>query len=166
MSDNTKFVNAYIENSIATIHEQIALVLQLKAQAKVSNDIIIERDERIVALEQEVERLRSELNSNRTNLSSYTEQINNSQANARKWEEEVNQLRGQLEHINTFVNQINEMKQMLRDKDSEIEKLTKRCETKDSEIKALKTKPDLKNSKSLSTKDINKKDVKVETDDF
>ena len=43
--DSSKFVNAYIDNAMGMIHEQTALVLQLKTQAKVANDIIAEKDD-------------------------------------------------------------------------------------------------------------------------
>jgi len=147
MSDTSKFVNAYIENAMTMIHDNVALVLQLKAQAKVVNDMLAEKDERIAVLQNEVESIKSELSNSRSNLSSYTEQINSSQANARKWEEEVEQLRNQMEHMQTFVNQINEMKKMLRGKDQEIEEL----KLKLNPVKVVKSPP--------SKKDINKKEV-------
>ena len=129
--DSSKFVNAYIENAMAMIQEQTALVLQLKTQAKVANDIIAEIDERIAAMEQEVERSRIELTTNKTDLSSLNEKIN-----------EIAQLKAQLEHMNTFANQINEMKQMIKDRDLEIVKLKKKSEPK-----------------STPKKDINKKEL-------
>jgi septal ring factor EnvC (AmiA/AmiB activator) len=134
MGDSSKFVNAYIENSMSMIHEQVALILQLKAQVKVTDDIIAEKDQIIASMVQEVENAKSELNNNKTDLSQLNEKIN-----------ENNALKGQLEHMNTFTNQINEMKQMIREKDKEIGKLKAKLEPK-----GLKPAP---------KKDINKKEV-------
>jgi len=154
MSDSSKFVNAYIENSMSMIQEQVALILQLKTQIKVTDDIIAEKDATISSLQNELIEFKTELQSTQSqlneNTSSTNEQINQSRADARRWEDEVNVLRAKVEHIDTFTNQINEMKLMIRDREEQIEKLKEKLEPK--------------SSKTLPKKDINKKELVKEVE--
>ena len=69
MSDSTTFINAYVENSVSMLHEYVTLVLQLKTQIKVTGDMLVEKDQHIVSLQQQIE-------SNKLNLDQLNEKIN------------------------------------------------------------------------------------------
>jgi predicted RNase H-like nuclease (RuvC/YqgF family) len=108
MSDQSKYINTYIENSIGMIHEYVGLVLQARTQAKIANDIVAEKD---------------------AIISSLHEQVNQSRADASKWGQEYNSIKSNTEHTDTLVAQINEMKQMVITKNKEIEDLKNKIET-------------------------------------
>lgn len=122
MSDQSRYVNTYIENSMGMIHEYVSLVLQLKTQVKIANDVIVERDAVISSLQSEMESIKLQ------SLSS-SEEIDRFRTDASRWEREYNVAKSKIEHIDTFANQINEMKQMLIEKNREIEKLQKKIES-------------------------------------
>lgn len=133
MSDQSKYVNTYIENSIGMIHEYVSLVLQARTQAKIANDIVAEKDATISSLDEQVQAFKSELEKNRNELNqtvaTSNEQVNQSRADALKWEHEYNSIKAKAEHTDTLVAQINEMKQMVITKNNEIEDLKNKIET-------------------------------------
>lgn len=132
MSDQSKYVNTFIENSVGMIHEYVSLVLQLKTQAKLAEDMLAERNAIVSSLEQQINEFKTELENSRNELhqtiSNSNEQVNQSRADSSKWEQEYNSMKARVEHLDTFVNQVNEMKQMLIDKNKEIEDLQKKIE--------------------------------------
>jgi chromosome segregation ATPase len=132
MSDQSKYINTYIEHSIGMIHEYVSLVLQARTQAKLANDIVAEKDATISFLDEQVQTFKSELEKNRNELNqtvtTSNEQINRSRADASKWEHEYNSIKAKAEHTDTLVAQINEMKQMVITKNKEIEDLKKQIE--------------------------------------
>ena len=150
MSDSSKFINSYIENSMSMIHEYVALVLQLRAQVKVTEDLVAEKEQYIQVLLKDVENAKAELNNNRTEYGQLNEKIN-----------EIRGLKQQLEHMNTFVNQVNDMKKMLKDKDREIDKLKGK-----SEPKALKPAPKRDINKKESDKPLVDDKSEEQADDF
>jgi len=155
MSEQSKYINTYLDHSVGMIHEYISLVLQLKTQTKLANDGIIERDEIIKNLQNDLEATRSEYSNVKINLdktiASDNEQINQLRGDASKWESEYNNMKAQVDHMNTAVNQINEMKRMILDKDKEISSLQK-------ELENLKNPPPPPVKTAINTKD--KKPVK------
>lgn len=133
MSDQNKYVNTFIENSVGMIHEYVSLVLQLKTQVKLSEDMLAEKNAIISSLDEQVKQAKDELESNKKELSNVitnsNERVSQSVANSSKWEQEYNSMKARVEHLDTFVNQVNEMKQMLIDKNKEIEDLQNKIET-------------------------------------
>ena len=45
MSDSNKFVNTYIEVAVGTVHELLNQVLQLKTEARITSDLVSEKDQ-------------------------------------------------------------------------------------------------------------------------
>lgn len=132
MSDQSKYVNTFIENSVGMIHEYISLVLQLKTQVKLTEDMLAERNAITSSLEEQIRELRTELENSRNELnqtiSSSNEQVNQSRADSSKWEQEYNAMKARADHLDTFANQVNEMKSMLIEKNKEIEDLQNKIE--------------------------------------
>jgi len=112
MSDPTRFMNAYVDNAIGMIHENISNILQLKTQLRVSNEIIAEKDSVINSLN-------SQLENNKTNI----EEINLLRERVASLEQTNNSLVNQNSHLNTALNQIATMKKEIREKDSLIAEL-------------------------------------------
>ena len=112
MSDPTRFMNAYVDNAIGMIHENISNILQLKTQLRVSNEIIAEKDSVISSLN-------SQLENNKTNI----EETNLLRERVASLEQTNNSLVNQNSHLNTALNQIATMKKEIREKDSLIAEL-------------------------------------------
>lgn len=167
MSDQSKYVNTFIENSVGMIHEYVSLVLQLKTQAKLAEDMLADRNAIVSSLEQQVNEFRTELENSRSELSRTithsNEQVNQSRADSSKWENEYNAMKARVEHLDTFANQVNEMKQMLIDKNKEIEDLQKKIDN----LSKKQTKPSAPKL-PLEKKDtfLVMKEPKDENDDF
>jgi len=159
MSDQSKYINTYLDHSIGMIHEYISLVLQLKTQTKLANDGIIERDEIIKNLQNELQSTRSDYSNTKIDLdktiASDNEQINKLRVDASRWESEYNNMKAQVDHMNTAVNQINEMKKMVLEKDKEISSLQKEIENiKNPPVKTAINTKDKKPVKPVDTKQV------------
>ena len=63
MSDQSKYINAFVDTCISTMTEQMQNLIQAKAQLKVANDIVMDRDNYIKVLQEEIVRLNKENNS-------------------------------------------------------------------------------------------------------
>lgn len=149
MNDQNKFVNAYIEASVATLHDYLNQLLQTKAQLKVTTDM--------------VSHLQAELNNTKTELEQSRNNHNEKDSVIRSFsqlEHINNALQNKVSHLDTALNQISEMKKNIADKDEVIKNL----ETQIDELKSAKK---VINRKKLLQE--NKKSIYPElskTDDF
>lgn len=149
MNDQNKFVNAYIEASVATLHDYLNQLLQTKAQLKVTTDM--------------VSHLQAELNNTKTELEQSRNTHNEKDSVIRSFsqlEHINNALQNKVSHLDTALNQISEMKKNIADKDEVIKNL----ETQIDELKSAKK---VINRKKLLQE--NKKSIYPElskTDDF
>lgn len=137
--DQTKYVNAYIDNAMSTIHENIALILQLKTQNRLLNDVISEKDLALNNFTIEVQSLRHEV-SVLNDLKSQNEELKQHNIGI------VNKL----SHFETMSNQIIQMKQEIKKRDVQIQDLQ-------SQLAAI----NIRKSKKVKTED-----KKVEINDF
>lgn len=112
MSDQTKFLNAYIENVTGAVHDFLNQNLQLKTQLKLANDAVLEKDGIISSLQNQI-----------TNNNTLTEEKNKSDNNARHWESEYNAMKNKVSHMDTLLNQVADMKNVIRQKDDDINRL-------------------------------------------
>ena len=108
MNDTNAFVNAYIDNSIGMLHEQMSSILQLKTQLKVTNDIVAEKDRQIQNLITELDNLKSSTHDNES------------------LRERCRALDIKVSHMDTLMNQFKEIKQTVIQKDKTIEDLEKK----------------------------------------
>lgn len=116
-----KYFNAYVDAAVGSIHEYVALTLQLKAQLRVANELIAEkdkdsainsarieeaereRDNAIKNMEQQLIRLRDEKDTHINQLNAElhdARNIRNQSASA--LENELNSLRGRLHEIDQW----------------------------------------------------------------
>ena len=104
MSDVTnKYVNAYIDTSVGMINEYITKYIQVRAQLKVANDIVAEREGIITQLTAEINRMRDE--------------------HANVNETEFIAMKNKLSHMDTLMQQMGQMKLSIKEKDEEINNL-------------------------------------------
>lgn len=121
--DDQKFMNAYVDTAVGTIHEYINIILQLKSKLKVASDMVVEKEEIIG-------QLRSDLEGSRKS----GEEISEANQKARSWEEQFNAMKNKLSHMETLSNQYTELKRLYIEKEQEIERIK---EQKDKEIQSL-----------------------------
>lgn len=146
MNDQNKFVNAYIEASVATIHDYLNQLLQTKAQLKVTTEIVSQ-------LQNELQRIKAENDEKEDAIqkSIVLENTNNA-------------LQNKVSHLETALNQIAEMKRIIISKGDIIKKL----ETQIDELKSPKKVINRKKTIQANVESvvINKESELAKTDDF
>ena len=151
MTDQNAYINAYVDNSVGMLHEYVTMVLQLRTQNKIVNDMVAEKDATISSLreqvsgvstelQEELNRVKGELESYRSQIGDNNQLINQSRADAIKWEQEYNDMKNKMSHMDTLTSQMNDMKKMIIDKDNEIQDLKDKLESKPSPKKVINTK--------------------------
>lgn len=148
MSDPNKFINTYIDTTIATLHEYVGSSLQLKTQLKMANDLLIERDAAISKLTDEkeaaVSRLTNELENINNNFS--TTQDNTETLKAALFscqdklkiaEESHSAIASKVSHMDTLLKQLSDMKTVVMSKDDQISSLNNNLVSKDNQISSL-----------------------------
>lgn len=134
MSDTNAYVNAYIDNAIGMVHENVNIIIQLKTQLKIANDIILEKDGIIGSLN-------IQLQSNKN----ITDELSHYREVARQAEEAHKNISSKVSHMETALAQISQMKSEIKQRDSTIEKLEKKLKQS---IEPLKESP----KKTINTK--------------
>jgi chromosome segregation ATPase len=138
-----KYFNAYVDSAVGMIHEHVAANLQLKAQLKVTSDLLAEKDNVINALSEEMQNLRNQ------NADAETARVN-----AKHWEDSYHGMMNKVSHMETLTSQYNDLKRDFLAKCAEIDTLNSRIH-------------ELENPVKPSKKVINKKtEEKAEVDDF
>jgi uncharacterized protein (DUF3084 family) len=94
------------------IHENINVVLQLKTQLKMANELLLEKDTAIGSL-------MSQLDSNK-NISVEMADLRDK---ARHWEESYHSMVNKTSHMDTALSQIAQMKAEIKERDAKIVKL-------------------------------------------
>ena len=107
-----KFVNAYIDTTLASLHEYINANLQLKAQLKVAGDVSIDKDNIIATLTSQIQDLTQKVTSESSHLATLQSQ-----------QGEFEAMKSKVAHLDTCLNQIAQMKGDLNQKDAEIAEL-------------------------------------------
>lgn len=123
-----KFINLYVDKAVGMLHEYLSIILQLRTQLQLANDLIQEKDQVIASFNTESEKVKSES----TNLNQELEQT---KANARQWEEQFNAMKSKVSHMDTLTNQYNEMKNGLIAKNEEVSKAQQELAKLQSELK-------------------------------
>lgn len=143
MSDQSTYINTYIEYAIETIQSLIKETLQLKTQLKIANSIIAQKDQAIASF-----------NENKKNFETDLDELNMSRNNARRWEEQFNAMSQKVSHMDTLTAQYNAIKKDYIRKEDE-------CDTLKKEIAKLKEEAKLvkKTKVVVGKKDINNKDT-------
>ena len=164
MSDPNKFINTYIDTTIATLHEYVGSSLQLKTQLKLANDLLIEKDATITQLISEkdtaLEKLINEKDATVSKLTSELENINNNfsatQGNTETMkaallscqdklkiaEESHSAIASKVSHMDTLLKQLSDMKNEIKTRDTQISSLNTDLVAKDAEISTYNEKVD------------------------
>lgn len=112
MDGQTKYVNYFIDNAVATLHEYMGLNLQLKTQLKVAEEIINEKQGEINHLSSKIE----ELTARNNDLIATSHYVHDT-------EEKLGAAQNKLAHMDTLMQQIIDMKKLMQEKDLLIESL-------------------------------------------
>jgi len=159
MSDPNKFINTYIDTTIATLHEFMGSSLQLKTQLKLANDLLLERDSTITQLTSEKDtalgKLINEKDAELSRLTSELENINNNfsathdntetmkaallscQDKLKIAEESHSAISSKVSHMDTLLKQLSDMKNEIRTRDDQISSLNADLVAKDNQISSL-----------------------------
>jgi chromosome segregation ATPase len=153
MSDPNKFINTYIDTTIATLHEYVGSSLQLKTQLKIANDLLIERDATIAKLVDEkdstVARLTGEIENINNNFSTNQDDAETMKAallscqdKLKIAEESHSAISSKVSHMDTLLKQLADMKQEIKNRDDKIASLNADLVTKDTQISSNNEKID------------------------
>lgn len=118
--DQTKYVNAYIDSTVGMLHENILQILQLKAQLKVINDLVNEKDNII-------NELNKNLSSNQSIVQDYHKILKRNQV----LENEIVDLKNDASQIAAFSRKIFELEYRIIEKDNLIEDLNNQLKSKE-----------------------------------
>lgn len=109
MADQSVYVNAYLENTVAMLHDQLNQIIQLKTQVKLSENLLSQKDSTIAEL------------SNKLSVSVATEkEFDTLKEKARIAEDSHHALLNKVSHMEALQNQFNELKRMYIDKEKEL----------------------------------------------
>jgi hypothetical protein len=100
---DNKYINAYVDIAIGTIHEYLAANIQLKAQNKLANDLISEKDKIIASLQSDI----SSIDKN----------------NNKNLEDSYNAMKTKVSHMETLTKQLIDMKREIGIRDDKIKNL-------------------------------------------
>ena len=112
MSDSNAYVNAYIDHAIGMIHENVNVVLQLKTQLKMANELLAEKDAAIGSLMSQLDSFKID-----------SDEMTDLRDKAQRWEESFNTMSTKASHIDTALGQIAQMKAEIKQRDAKIAKL-------------------------------------------
>lgn len=175
MSD--KYFNAYVDSAVGVIHEYVASTLQLKAQLRIANELLAEKDAKIAAITSEAETLRTQIDSFYNQVSEaenlknvQNDEIQNLKNVSSNWENQYNAVLQRVSHMETLTNQYNELKVLYKEK---LEQLNEANQKIDSLLKPPKIEvqtPLVAPKKSINTKNAPRVETEVRSkqvaDDF
>jgi chromosome segregation ATPase len=159
MSDPNKFINTYIDTTIATLHEFMGSSLQLKTQLKLANDLLLERDATITQLtsekdtalgklinekdekDAELARLTGELENINNNFSATQDNTETMKAallscqdKLKIAEESHSAITSKVSHMDTLLKQLTDMKNEIKTRDDQISSLNADLVAKDNQL--------------------------------
>jgi len=134
MSDSNKFINTYIDTTIATLHEFLGSSLQLKTQLKLANDLLIERDATITQLTSEIENINNNFSTNQDNTETMKAALLSCQDKLKIAEESHTAISSKVSHMDTLLKQLTDMKNEIKTRDDQIASLNNDIAAKDAEI--------------------------------
>lgn len=135
MSD--KYYNAYVDSAVGLIHDYISMNLQLKAQIRVANDILAEKDRLLIEKETVINNLQNDVD---VAKSAFLEN-DKLRTDAKYWEDSYHGMMNKVSHMETLTAQFNDMKRQFLSKCEELESLNAKYLEKCNEVEELKTKP-------------------------
>jgi chromosome segregation ATPase len=151
MVDQNKYINGYIDNAVGMIHENVNLILQLKTQLRLANELISQKDAIITNISSELENDKNKNIENDMMVTKLTSDLKHLRA--------ANEtMSSKQSHIDTALTQISQMKAQIIERDEKIVFLEKSIEQLNN---------NRKNKPSLNKVTIQPPTVtKLATDDF
>lgn len=140
MSDPNKFINTYIDTTIATLHEYVGSSLQLKTQLKLANDLLVERDATITQLTSEIESINNSFSTNQDNTETMKVALLSCQDKLRIAEESHIAISSKVSHMDTLLKQLSDMKNEIKTRDDQIASLNIDIVAKDIQISSCSEK--------------------------
>lgn len=161
MSDQTTFINTYVDTVVETLHNNVNEIMQLKTSLKISNNLVQEKDQVINSLTSEIESLRNEKSSKDDSINHLNEPLNN----AKRWEEQYHAMVNKVSNMDALSNQFNDLKTEFKSKNVECDNLKEENERFKEEIKTLtkqikEYEKKVKIEKPIAEAVINKKETK------
>lgn len=152
MSDPNKFINTYIDTTIATLHEYVGSSIQLKTQLKMANDLLVERDATVAQLTEKIESINNNFTTNQNDTESVKEALLSCQDKLKIAEESHTAISSKVSHMDTLLKQLSDMKNEIKTRDDQIASLNTDLATKDAQISSYSEKVD-NLTVALSSKD-------------
>ena len=113
MVDQNKYINGYIDNAVGMIHENVNLILQLKTQLRLANELISEKDAIITNISSELENNKNNNIENDMMVTKLTSDLKHLRA--------ANEtMSSKQSHIDTALTQISQMKAQIIERDEKI----------------------------------------------
>lgn len=159
MADQSVYVNAYLENAVAMLHDQLNQIIQLKTQIKLSENLLSQKDSTIADL------------TNKLTISTATEkEFTSLKEKARIAEDSHHALVNKVSHMESLQNQFNDLKRSYIDKEKELAETKQLLEGyKDNKVNGIppvsKKKINIKKKESVITESTEDQ-PKKESDDF
>lgn len=116
MSDQNKYINGYIDNAVGMIHENVNLILQLKTQLRLANELISEKDTII-------SNITSELDNNKYNNAENDLMVVKLTSDLKHLRAANESMSSKQSHMDTALNQISQMKAQIIERDEKIANL-------------------------------------------
>lgn len=105
-----KYFNAYVDSAVGIIHENLNTILQLKAQLRVANDLMTERDGVVSTQLTERDNTITSLSSELASLKDQSVNSEELKKNAKYWEDSYHAMNNKVAHMETLTKQYNELK--------------------------------------------------------
>jgi hypothetical protein len=159
-----KYINAYIDSAVGIIHENLNTILQLKAQLRVTNELLGEKDSVINSQIAEKDNTINLLSSELSSLKSRSVDVEELKKNAKYWEDSYHAINNKVAHMETLTKQYNDLKSQFFTVNEEL-KLTKlKIEEFETVSKTPKKTLNIKNS--VQTNKVEDKRKEILIDDF
>jgi chromosome segregation ATPase len=156
-----KYFNAYIDTAIGTIHEYLAVNLQLKAQSKVISDLIAMKDseiERLSFIANDVTSKNDELNTKNDELNNLKSQYHNLQGEIERLSFIANDVTSKNDELNTKNDELNNLKSQYHNLQGEIESLRNKASQIDTFTNQIKTMKESLLEKERIIEELSKRD--------
>ena len=134
MSD--KYYNAYVDSAVGTIHEYIGTILQLKAQVRVANEILSEKDKLLMEKDTFISSLQNDILS----IKDQTFEAEKLKNDAKYWEDSYHGVMNKVSHMETLSSQFNDLKRQFLSKCEDLDKLNAQFSEKTKEANDLNAK--------------------------
>jgi chromosome segregation ATPase len=147
-----------------TVHSYLNDILQLKAQLKIANDLVSEKDQVISDLNGQIESLRNESNRHQNDES----EMQKLRENAAVWEHQYNTMVNKVSHMDALTNQYNDLKKQLIEKTEEVNQINEKFKDYDlikEELQSTKNKVEklTKREEKKSSVEVPKKALNKDT---